>query len=170
MLLYLGRARALDAAHEPRDFAAWAAMRPINGEETIGTPRGPLCVPRIVLLSHYNSVPRAPLRLSRRNVFLRDEYTCQYCGREPPVRDLNLDHVIPRSRGGPSSWDNLVTSCRDCNLRKGRSTPDEAGMKLRKQPARPSWTLAARLEAFPRKFDEWEPFLAGAAIPGFRER
>ncbi len=122
-------------------------------------------IPRIVLLVHYNTVPRAPVRLSRRNLFLRDDYTCQYCGLRPPLRELNLDHVLPRSRGGRSSWENLVTSCRHCNLRKGRETPEECGMALRHAPARPSWTTAARLEALPLRFAEWEPFLAGVTSP-----
>lgn len=159
-MMYLGRARALDAAFEPRDFRDWAATVPADGDECIGTLGGPIRVPRVLLLSTYNRVPRAAVRLSRRNVFLRDDHTCQYCGRKSHVRDLNLDHVIPRSRGGGSTWDNLVTSCRDCNLRKGGATPDECGMELGRKPLRPAWMVAVQLEVAPRRFAEWEPFLA----------
>ena len=97
---------------------------------------------------------------------MRDEYTCQYCGSRPGVKELNLDHVQPRSRGGRSTWENLVTSCRQCNLKKGRSTPAEAGMRLPKRPVRPSWSLALSLAAQRRRFVEWEPFLADVAPAG----
>lgn len=159
-MLFHGRARALDPSYEPHDFGAWSRRRPRADDEAIGTARGPICVPRVLLLEDYNRVPRAPLRLSRRHVYMRDDYTCQYCGIRPGVKELNLDHVQPRSRGGRSSWENLVTSCRPCNLKKGRSTPEEANMLLSKPPVRPSWTMALTLAAQRRRFVEWEPFLA----------
>ncbi|MGE0787047.1 MAG: HNH endonuclease [Sandaracinaceae bacterium] len=158
-MLFDGRARALDAAYEPHDYAEWAARRPSDDDEAIGTPRGRVCVPRVILLHAYNRVPRAPLRLSRRHVYMRDNYTCQYCAVRPGLKELNLDHVVPRSRGGRSTWENLVTSCRPCNLRKGRWTLDELGMRLLKHPVRPSWSMALTLAAQRRRFREWEPFL-----------
>ncbi|MCB9591838.1 MAG: HNH endonuclease [Sandaracinaceae bacterium] len=168
-LLYLGRARVLDANFEPYDFPAWARRPASPLEESIGTVRGRICVPRVLLLDGYNRVPRAPLRLSRRHVYMRDDYTCQYCAQRPGIKELNLDHVMPRSRGGRSSWENLVTSCRRCNLEKGRSTPEEAGMRLLKRPVRPSWSLALSLAAQRRRFVEWEPFLAAMAPAGEAE-
>jgi 5-methylcytosine-specific restriction endonuclease McrA len=100
------------------------------------------------------------IRLSRKNVMLRDAHQCQYCGRRPPVRDLNIDHVMPRSRGGADSWENLVTACRVCNLRKGWRTPDEAAMRLIRQPAPPRWTSTMQiLMGSPSPFEEWAPFL-----------
>jgi 5-methylcytosine-specific restriction endonuclease McrA len=175
-LLYLGRARALDRSYEPYDFHEWSrlsgpahhAAAPSlahDGEAYIGTPRGRIRVPRVLLLSGYNRVPHAPLRLSRRNIFLRDGFTCQYCGRRPGTRELNLDHVMPRSRGGRSTWENLVTSCRECNLRKGWATPEESGMLLRSRPARPGWSTALIMAAPTRRYAEWEPFLAGLEGP-----
>lgn len=168
-MLFMGRACALDADYQPYDFMAWLAREPSSEDEAIGTPRGAICVPRVLLLNDYNRVPRAPLRLSRRHVYMRDEYTCQYCGTRPGVKDLNLDHVLPRSRGGRSTWENLVTSCRPCNLRKGWATPDEAGMILGKRPVRPSWSMALSLAAQRRRFREWEPFLAQVAALGEAE-
>jgi 5-methylcytosine-specific restriction endonuclease McrA len=163
-MLYLGRARALDARYEPYDFEAWAQRTPNEHDEAIGTPSGAICIPRVLLLLGYNRVPRAPLRLSRRHVYMRDDFACQYCGGSPGVKDLNLDHVLPRSRGGRSTWENLVTSCRSCNLRKGWSTPEECGMRLLKTPVRPSWSMALSLAAQRRRFVEWEPFL-DAVLP-----
>ena len=108
------------------------------------------------------------LRLCRRNVYLRDDFTCQYCGRKPLVKDLNLDHVKPRSQGGTATWENLVTSCRRCNFRKGGLTPEGAGMRLLSEPKRPTWSLAVALSASPRHFVEWEPFLSSASGAGAR--
>lgn len=159
VLLFLGRARALDSSFEPLDFEQWRKSHPANDDESIGTISGALRVPRVLQLTTYNRVPRATVRLSRRNIYLRDDHTCQYCSERPGTRELNLDHVVPRSRGGRSSWDNLVTSCRECNLEKGGLTPDEAGMRLRRKPVQPAWSAVAHLAAGPRRFTEWEPFL-----------
>lgn len=163
LMLYMDRARALDGDFEALDFAAWAATEPGDGDELVGTTTGAIRVPRVLVLSHYNRVPRAPLRLSRRNIFLRDDYTCQYCRSRLPMRELNLDHVIPRSRGGRSTWENLVTSCRMCNLSKGRATPEEAGMALRRVPSRPSWSVVAQLARTRIRYEQWAPFLGGVA-------
>lgn len=76
---------------------------------------------------------------NRENIFARDKYHCQYCGKEFPRRELTLDHILPRSRGGKRSWDNLITSCHKCNIRKGNKTPQEAGMKLLSKPHEPKW-------------------------------
>lgn len=160
-MLYQGRAQALTEGYEPRDFEEWCLLGARPEDERIGTTAGWLRVPRLMLLSSYDRVPQAPVRLSRRNVFLRDGYRCQYCLERPASRELNLDHVIPRSRGGRSTWDNLVTSCRPCNLRKGRSLPSECGMEPATAPRRPRWSAAVQLEIAPRRFAEWEPFLLG---------
>ena len=158
-LLYQGRARALDNRFEMHDFEGWSSLPPPAGCETIGTTRGALAVPRIVVLCSYSRVPATILRLSRRNVYLRDAYTCQYCGEQPGVDALNLDHVVPRSRGGEATWDNLVTSCKSCNLKKGRALPEECGMVPRTTPQCPRWSTAVQFQATPRSFAEWEPFI-----------
>lgn len=169
VMMYVGIARALDATFEPVEWDEWAAEPPEEGDEHVGTPRGPVRVPRLLLLSAYNRVPRTTVRLSRRNVFMRDGYRCQYCSKTPRVSDLNLDHVVPRCRGGRSTWENLVTSCRDCNLRKGRLSTEESGMFPMRAPVRPSWSAAAQLAASPRRFTEWEPFLTGPPLDAMRE-
>jgi 5-methylcytosine-specific restriction endonuclease McrA len=111
-------------------------------------------------LLRYDRAPRIGIRLTRRNLLLRDSYRCQYCGREPGVRDLNVDHVVPRSRGGRDSWDNLVIACRPCNLQKGKNTPDEAGMRLLSAPIKPGWNTAAHIALTTRTpFSEWQQFL-----------
>ncbi len=160
VLLYGGTARALDETGETHDFFRWSGLPVENGHDAIPLVSGVLRVPRVLHLQRYARAPRAIIRLTRRNVMLRDEHTCQYCTRHLPARDLNLDHVLPRCRGGPDSWENLVTSCRACNLKKGRRTPDEAGMHLLKVPQKPRWTTTAQILLAEREpFSEWEPFL-----------
>lgn len=85
-------------------------------------------LPSVIRLVHYQHVPIRKHRINRRNILLRDRHTCQYCREKFPPAKLTLDHMIPRSRGGQSSWENLVASCHPCNSRKGNRLPDEAGM------------------------------------------
>ncbi|MCA9582504.1 MAG: HNH endonuclease [Myxococcales bacterium] len=163
-LLYQDRARAVGPDYELYDFADWMNRGPLEGHERIGTSRGGIDVPRVVLLSSYNRIPSTGLRLSRRNLFLRDDYTCQYCGIAPGVRDLNIDHVVPRCRGGAATWENLVTSCKACNYRKGRHLPEECGMFPAKKPVRPRWTASVQLRGAARAFREWAPYLESMGL------
>lgn len=99
-------------------------------------------LPSIIRLNRYVNLPyRSGVVLNRQNIFKRDNNQCQYCGSS---RDLTLDHVMPRSRGGKSTWDNLVTACKSCNSRKGDSTPQEAEMPLHQQPYKPSFVMFMR--------------------------
>jgi len=117
-------------------------------------------VPRVILLLAYDRVPKRRVRFSRFNIYTRDRNTCQYCGQTFPRSELNLDHVVPRSRGGRSTWENVVCSCHECNRKKGGRTPEEAGMKLLRPPRRPEWT-PFMLENFSlRRYKEWAPFLS----------
>lgn len=119
--------------------------------------------PSVIRLSHMVKRPKPHLRLSRREVFIRDKYTCQYCGIK--TRDLTLDHVIPKSRGGLHTWDNLVSACKDCNHRKGGKSPEEARMKLLSSPHEPKissyYIFLRKLESSPN--DGWEKFIPAAA-------
>jgi 5-methylcytosine-specific restriction endonuclease McrA len=158
VLLYGGSAVAVEGG-ELYDFPAWREL-PAGERPGLAVVGGQLRVPRVLHLLRYDRTPRTLVRLSRRNLMLRDDFQCQYCGRRPPLRDLNIDHIVPRSRGGADSWDNLVTACRSCNLRKGSRTPEEAGVPLLRPPSRPRWTVAARIRmAMGHPFPEWEPFL-----------
>ena len=94
-------------------------------------------VPRVIRLLGYDRLPKQHLHLNRRNVLARDEHLCQYCGRHFPLQQLSLDHVLPRSRGGGTTWENVVCACLSCNVKKGGRTPHEAKMKLVRRPARP---------------------------------
>ncbi len=132
-----------------------------NGHD-IMTPSQVIKAPSVIRLSHIVKRPMPQVKLSRREVFRRDHYTCQYCGTS--TNDLTLDHVIPRHRGGNHSWENLVSACRQCNHRKGGRTPEEARMKLRKQPFRPHagpyYAIERRLRN--SAHEEWHKFLPTA--------
>ncbi|MBP6832831.1 MAG: HNH endonuclease [Deltaproteobacteria bacterium] len=167
VLMFTDVARALDPAWVAHDFESWATISPSGDGPTVGTSRGPILIPRVLQLVAYDRMPRTTIRLTRRNIFLRDGYTCQYCARRGTPRDLNLDHVMPRSRGGPMTWENVVCSCRVCNLKKGGRTPPEANMRLLRRPVRPRWSPVLALAFSPGRPAEWEPFLA--SLPGARE-
>lgn len=103
-----------------------------------------LPVPLVIRLVYYVRIPnRLALPLTRRTVFARDQYTCQYCGAQPGRGDLTLDHVVPRSLGGETKWENVVTACRACNQRKGNQMPAQAGLRLRSEPKRPRYVALA---------------------------
>lgn len=159
VLLYGGAALVVEGA-DLLDFQQWTEQPVHEGELVIPTARGAIRVPRVVHLMKYDRTPKTNVRLSRRNLMLRDGHQCQYCGRTPPIRDLNIDHVMPRSRGGPDHWENLVTTCKVCNLKKGARTPDEAGLRLIKKPCRPKWSVATRiLMVTPAPHPAWVPYL-----------
>ena len=165
VLLFGGAALALDESGDTYDFELWRSL-PVRGGTDDGIPivGGALRVPRVVHLLRYDRTPRITVRLTRRNLMFRDAHQCQYCGKRPALRELNIDHVVPRSRGGVDSWENLVTACRPCNLRKGWRTPEEANMRLARRPFRPKWTVTAQLLLGSGwKFKEWEPFLKAAS-------
>ena len=160
VLLYGGVGHAVDVAGDTYDFSDWRAQPVRTEDDALPIVGGALRVPRVLHLLRYERTPRASVRLTRSNLMLRDEYQCQYCARRPGQRELNVDHVMPRSRGGEDSWDNLVISCRSCNLKKGRRTPTEAGMKLLNEPKRPRWSTAKQILLVMREpFEEWQPFL-----------
>jgi 5-methylcytosine-specific restriction endonuclease McrA len=106
-----------------------------HSEGTIRTPSRAFARPSVIRLVYMIRRPRPQMRLSRREIFLRDRHTCQYCGRSS--HDLTLDHVLPRHRGGEHSWENLVSACKQCNHRKAGRTPKEAHMQLLREPFRP---------------------------------
>jgi hypothetical protein len=159
-LLYQGLAEAVDEQYRTFDFDSWSALAATVHDDTIGLIDRVIRVPRVILLLTYDRIPKRQVRFNRFNVYARDRNICQYCGRRCPRVELNLDHVIPRSQGGTSVWENIVCSCHACNRLKGGRTPKEAGMKLLRPPRRPEWT-PFMLETFSlRRYREWLPFLS----------
>jgi 5-methylcytosine-specific restriction endonuclease McrA len=163
-LLYQGSAKALDREFQTFDFESWAALAAeLSDRDVVATVARAIKVPRVIILQVYERLPRVEVRFSRQNVYLRDRSTCQYCGRRLPRSELNLDHVIPRARGGRTTWENVVCSCVECNLAKGCRTPQEAGLRLLRRPARPRWSPFERGEGGGLPHEEWRPFVDLAA-------
>jgi 5-methylcytosine-specific restriction endonuclease McrA len=130
-------------------------VTPFNGNK-FHTVDNEFSIPAVVRLQQYINVPYRGVELSRLNIFKRDNHACQYCGSD---KDLSIDHVLPRSRGGGSSWKNLVAACKPCNSRKGDETPEEANMPLSQPPFKPSYLMFLRdFSGF--KYEEWKPYLA----------
>jgi hypothetical protein len=158
-LLYAGLAKAINEQYEMFDFPSWNALAIAEGDEADGLVGRAMKVPRVVVLVAYDRIPRRNVRFSRRNVFVRDRSTCQYCGRSFPTSELNLDHVVPRSLGGKTTWENIVCSCVPCNKKKGGSHPDQAGMRLVKAPGPPRWSPEYSFSLRRPIHKEWMPFL-----------
>lgn len=130
-------------------------------ETTVRSPSFEMQLPSVIALKDYVPTCRRPA-FTRFNVFLRDRFSCQYCGERFPTHELTFDHVIPRSRGGRTSWDNVVASCGDCNLRKGNKMPHVCGMVPLHEPAEPtSFLLQENGRAYPPNFlhQSWRDFL-----------
>ncbi|MCO6455616.1 MAG: HNH endonuclease [Pirellulaceae bacterium] len=133
-------------------------------QDWVRAARFDIQVPRIIRLIRFERVPRQALRFNRRNLFARDGHACQYCGTTYPASQLSLDHVVPRSRGGETSWENVVCSCVACNTKKGGRTPVEARMKLLRQPAKPRQNPQLALKLGNPKYESWRSFLPGGGV------
>lgn len=141
----------------------YAGLEPIRGDyDWVRTVRMQIAVPKIIRLFGYDRLPKADVKLNRRNIFARDKNLCQYCGKRFATADLSLDHVKPRSQGGGSSWDNLVCCCLSCNARKGGRTPEQAHMKLFKPPVKPTRNPAISVRLGTDKYACWQSFLDNA--------
>lgn len=147
------------------DFEDWidvsqaqATFEP-ETHDWIRTVRFQIAVPKIVRLLGYDKLPRTSVKLNRRNLYARDQNRCQYCGRRFPTSDLSVDHVLPRSQGGITTWDNVVCACLRCNVRKGGRTPEQAGMRLITHPRRPKRSPILTVKLSDSKYASWKQFL-----------
>lgn len=159
ILLFLGNAVAVDENYQIFDRKSWFERMFPKDDWVIRTVSGAIPIPKVILLLKYDSIPRNRIRFSPRNVFFRDNHTCQYCGVQFPRNMLNLDHIVPRSRGGKTTWENVVCSCLKCNRKKGGRTPQEANMNLLKRPISPSSLPAVQFLMHQNYREEWRPFL-----------
>ncbi|KKM68928.1 hypothetical protein LCGC14_1456000 [marine sediment metagenome] len=151
-LLYQGHAKVVDADYKAYDFDDWSQVSQemiYNPTDFICTPTLKLRIPRVIALLIYDRLPKRQVSFSRKNIFERDKYTCQYCGIKPPSKRaalkwmeekaLTFDHIVPKSQGGKTTWENIVTCCHLCNSKKQNRTPEQVGWKLKKIPKKPKW-------------------------------
>lgn len=158
VLLYEGLARAVDHQFDTFDYQSWSELSVEVHHDSVGLIDRMIRVPRVILLVAYDRVPRRHVRFSRFNIYLRDGNLCQFCGKKFSRSDLNLDHVVPRSQGGKTVWENVVTSCIPCNRRKGGLLPSKVGMRLIRAPVRPRWTPFMDFSLKEVRYREWRPF------------
>lgn len=146
------------------DFPTWietsGKMINTNGDEFIHTPTRRLKVPRVIRLIDYDKFPQRQEKVSRRNILIRDEYRCQYCGKQFTIAQLSVDHVIPRSKKGLSNWENLVACCSKCNTKKGGRLLHEIGMKLIKKPVTPKINHLFYSRLKDEKYALWKEFIS----------
>jgi 5-methylcytosine-specific restriction endonuclease McrA len=149
---------------ETHDLASWndvSRARLRFGDLAIRSPRLVLVPPEVILLMTYDGQGGRAVVFSRKNLFKRDRYTCQYCGTQPGPEELTVDHVVARSRGGVSSWENCVLACVECNKVKADRSPAQAGLKLRRTPRKPTWKALVQVPARDRR-ESWDKFLSRA--------
>ena len=159
VLLWNESARVVDPDdYQLYTWADWSRLRPREDEAFIRAVRQRRRVPEVIALTDYDRLPNAAVTFSRRNVFKRDHWTCQYCGVQPGGEELTIDHVMPRSQGGVSAWDNCVLACIDCNKRKADRTPEQARMRLRKAPVRPAWKPMYARDCV--RIESWSKFVS----------
>lgn len=130
-----------------------------DGDEVVTTISFRIRIPRVILLLFFDRLPNKEVKFTRHNVFERDKNTCQYCGHKFDRKDLNIDHVVPRHRGGLTTWTNVVCSCVDCNRRKGSRSPEEARMHLIRKPKKPRWRPFVEVQFVKTADHSWRHFL-----------
>ena len=161
----------LNASYEPINICAArralvlvlkgvASAEEVSPQHVVHSTRQTVKMPSVIRLLEYRRIPHQTRALSRKNILMRDRYTCQYCGKVMQSGELTLDHVIPRSRSGETTWENLVACCHTCNNRKGNRTPDEANMKLARAP-RPFSLHTSRhlMRLLGKSDDQWRKYL-----------
>ncbi len=150
------------------DFESWREVSEFRAKyqrdrhEWVRCVRFELAVPRIIRLLCYDRLPRQNVKFNRRNIYARDRSRCQYCGDRFPTSELSLDHVLPKSLGGATTWTNIVCCCVSCNVRKGGRTPELAGMRLVDEPAKPKRSPVVQLRLTSEKYASWKQFLDAA--------
>lgn len=171
-LLYRGCAEVItieDGQYSNYEFDAWCEVSQLlslekqPGEDYLQAVNFEIQVPRIVRLTRYDKLPKSTVRFNRKNLFARDGHQCQYCGQTRPAGQLSLDHVIPRSLGGKTTWENIVCSCMKCNSRKGGRTPAQASMTLLTVPVKPRSNPAMSIPLNDPRYSSWKTFIHTAA-------
>ena len=157
-----------DGRYLSHDFDSWRAVSEARArfkdpdDDYIRTIHFEIQVPRVIRLLTYDRLPRTRVKFNRRNIFARDGNQCQYCGKKYPTSELSLDHVLPRSQSGKTTWENIVCACVDCNVRKGGRTPKQAHMTLIRKPEKPKRSPLLSIKLTQKKYESWQTFLDSA--------
>lgn len=136
----------------------WITLVPEDDEPAIQTAKIRVKIPKVVVLTVFGKIPEQAPKFTRKNIFIRDNYTCQYTGKKVTMKDGDLDHIIPSSRGGKTEWPNVVVCSKEVNRKKRDRTPEEAGLKLKKKPIRPKST-DLMIDPNMKQIEYWKNFL-----------
>ena len=167
-----GRASFLcDTTYAVHDFASWSDLITTGGERVMTHAGNDFRLPEIIVLTHFDKVPSRKVKLTRRNLLIRDKFTCQYTGRriylQPPKGknglEATIDHIVPQSKGGKTTWDNVVMASLEANAKKGDKSVEKAGIKLLRPPKEPSWSpiysRVAKVAMTSKVPESWGQFL-----------
>ena len=160
-LVFANKASSVDTdTYYAYNWENWIKEPSAESDVIISTSRGNVKVPEVIVLSHYDKVFKKDVRLTKRNIYIRDGYRCQYTGKKVKESEADIDHIIPRSKGGKNAWDNMVVCSKDINRMKADRTPEQVGLKLIKKPKKPD---ANRLLIDPklRIPESWKKFIKG---------
>ena len=163
-LVYLDHAHVVDQEYRTYSFDDWTQLSQAIKEHPAGfvsTPKFRIAIPEVIALKFYDRLPTTEVKFTRRNIYEHYAYRCCYCGKRFPSAELNLEHVVPRSRGGKTTWSNIVTACIPCNLKKGNKLPEELGMHLIIKPFKPKWRggLSLVLSSPAKMRTSWQRFI-----------
>ena len=167
-LLFLDHAHVVisdeDNVFSTHDVDSWishSATAGRDGSQIVHSVSHAFLLPKIIVLQKFDRLPKKEIKFTRENVFQRDGYTCQYCVQTFELKELNIDHVIPRDKGGKTTWDNVVCSCIRCNTKKANKMPAEANMYPRQKPKAPRWRpfLSGNRTAQQHYDEAWRHFL-----------
>ncbi len=158
-----------DGQFSTYDFETWREVSEFRAkhfrkedDDWVRTASSEIQVPRVIRLLAYEKLPKQTVKFNRRNIFARDHNQCQYCGKKFPTTELSLDHIVPRSQGGQSTWENIVCACIACNVKKGGRTPKQAHMTLIRKPEKPKRSPLLNLKLTLSKYQSWKTFLENA--------
>jgi 5-methylcytosine-specific restriction endonuclease McrA len=158
-----------DGQFSTYDFETWREVSEFRSrnfreedDDWVRTANSEIQVPRVIRLLSYEKLPKQTVKFNRRNIFARDHNQCQFCGKKFPTTELSLDHVVPRSQGGRSTWENIVCACIKCNVKKGGRTPKQAHMTLIRKPEKPKRSPMLNLKLTLNKYQSWKTFLENA--------
>jgi len=166
----MGQVLVLNSSYLPINAISWQkaicltytdkAEVVLDKDEIVHSPSIDMKIPSVIRLKSYNKIPRINVNFNKKNIFLRDSYTCQYCGKKLSPNELTLDHVIPKKHGGKTNWVNIVAACENCNFFKSERTPKQAGMTLLSRPKNPYYAPYLLIKRCASQFDleTWEPF------------
>jgi 5-methylcytosine-specific restriction endonuclease McrA len=161
-LMYSDNARGMMIEEDklvPLEWHEWISLEVNDNDRKVKTVKGFIKIPTVIVLNYYDKIPRQTVKFTQKNLWERDNFTCQYTGKKLTRTNGNIDHIIPRSQGGKTSWENCVIAHKEINARKADKTPEQAGLKLLKKPSAPKFMPVSFYIRNKDEIEDWNLFL-----------